>query len=91
MKQKRTAAATGAGSGPGRDVALGLAEKSYRVSGTAMSAEEAAAMHEASPGRVVLTRVDITDWDVLQPVGDASNFAPWLAPNIPRADPDGMF
>jgi len=34
--QKRSAAVTGAGSGLGRDIALGLAAKDYRVFGTAM-------------------------------------------------------
>ena len=30
-------------------------------------------------------------WDTLQPIGDPKNSAPWLAPNIPRANPHGMF
>jgi predicted SnoaL-like aldol condensation-catalyzing enzyme len=30
-------------------------------------------------------------WDTLQPVGDPKNSAPWLAPNVPRANPHGMF
>jgi len=30
-------------------------------------------------------------WDTLQFVGDPSNSAPMLAPNIPRANPNGMF
>jgi predicted SnoaL-like aldol condensation-catalyzing enzyme len=33
----------------------------------------------------------VEHWDVLQQVGDASNSAPWLAPNIRRANPNGMF
>ncbi|SFJ74369.1 Predicted SnoaL-like aldol condensation-catalyzing enzyme [Bosea sp. OK403] len=33
----------------------------------------------------------IEHWDTLQPVGDPKNSAPWLAPNIPRANPNGMF
>jgi len=36
-QRKRSAVITGAGSGLGRDIALGLASKSYRVYGTAMS------------------------------------------------------
>ena len=36
----RTAVVTGAGSGLGRDIALGLAAKGYRVFGTAMSSDE---------------------------------------------------
>ena len=30
-------------------------------------------------------------WDALQHVGDPKNSAPWVAPNIPRANPQGMF
>jgi len=30
-------------------------------------------------------------WDALQLVGDPTNSAPWVAPNIPRANPQGMF
>src|SRR5258706_4226366 len=30
-------------------------------------------------------------WDTLQPVGDPKNSAPWLARNVPRANPHGMF
>jgi predicted SnoaL-like aldol condensation-catalyzing enzyme len=33
----------------------------------------------------------IEHWDVLQLVGDPKNSAPWVAPNIPRANPNGMF
>lgn len=33
----------------------------------------------------------IEHWDTLQLVGDPKNAAPWLAPNIPRANPNGMF
>jgi predicted SnoaL-like aldol condensation-catalyzing enzyme len=33
----------------------------------------------------------VEHWDVLQQVGDPSNSAPWLAPNIQRANPNGMF
>jgi predicted SnoaL-like aldol condensation-catalyzing enzyme len=33
----------------------------------------------------------IEHWDVLQLVGDPKNSAPWLAPNVPRANPNGMF
>jgi NAD(P)-dependent dehydrogenase (short-subunit alcohol dehydrogenase family) len=58
---KRLAAVTGAGSGLGRDIALGLAAKNYRVFGTAMSPEELADLQQASQGAVTLTRWDITD------------------------------
>ena len=33
----------------------------------------------------------IEHWDVLQLVGNPKNSAPWVAPNIPRANPNGMF
>ena len=33
----------------------------------------------------------IEHWDTLQLVGDPGNSAPWIAPNIPRANPNGMF
>jgi NAD(P)-dependent dehydrogenase (short-subunit alcohol dehydrogenase family) len=59
--QKRSAAVTGAGSGLGRDIALGLAAKDYLVFGTAISAEEIADLGQASGGTVTLSRCDITD------------------------------
>ena len=33
----------------------------------------------------------IEHWDTLQLVGDPQNSAPWVAPNLPRANPNGMF
>lgn len=33
----------------------------------------------------------IEHWDVLQTVGVRHNSAPWFAPNVPRANPNGMF
>jgi len=33
----------------------------------------------------------IEHWDTLQLVGDPANSAHWVAPNIPRANPQGMF
>ena len=33
----------------------------------------------------------IEHWDTLQLVGDPKNSAPWLAPNVARANPNGMF
>jgi predicted SnoaL-like aldol condensation-catalyzing enzyme len=33
----------------------------------------------------------IEHWDTLQVVGDAQNSAPWFAPNVPRANSNGMF
>jgi NAD(P)-dependent dehydrogenase (short-subunit alcohol dehydrogenase family) len=55
-KAGRSAAITGAGSGLGRDIALGLAEKGYAVFGTAISDAEV----RASDGRVSLAVCDIT-------------------------------
>jgi NAD(P)-dependent dehydrogenase (short-subunit alcohol dehydrogenase family) len=52
----RAAAITGAGSGLGRDIALGLVEKGYVVFGTAMNDAEV----RASDGRVSLSLCDIT-------------------------------
>ena len=55
----RSAALTGAGSGLGKDIALSLAAKNYRVFGTAMMAEEVADLQQASGG--TLTTFDMTD------------------------------
>ncbi|HET9410028.1 MAG TPA: SDR family NAD(P)-dependent oxidoreductase [Candidatus Sulfotelmatobacter sp.] len=57
----RFAAITGAGSGLGRDIALGLAAKGYRVFGTAIAPEEISDLERASGGAVTLTSCDITD------------------------------
>ena len=59
--KQRSAAVTGAGGGLGRDIALGLAVKGYRVFGTAMASGEIADLQQASGGRVALTICDITD------------------------------
>jgi NAD(P)-dependent dehydrogenase (short-subunit alcohol dehydrogenase family) len=68
----RTAAVTGAGSGLGRDIALGLAATGYMVFGTAMSPAEVDELGHASEGT-------------------PQNSAPLVAPNIPRANSNGMF
>ncbi len=60
-QRKRSAVVTGAGSGLGRDIALGLAAKGYRVFGTAMSSDEIADLKKASGGAVNLSQCDITD------------------------------
>jgi NAD(P)-dependent dehydrogenase (short-subunit alcohol dehydrogenase family) len=60
-QRKRSAVITGAGSGLGRDIALGLAAKGYRVFGTAMSSEEIADLRKASDGAVNLSQCDIID------------------------------
>jgi NAD(P)-dependent dehydrogenase (short-subunit alcohol dehydrogenase family) len=56
----RSAAITGAGSGLGRDIALGLADKGYVVFGTAMTEAEVQDLERASGGRVSLALCDIT-------------------------------
>jgi NAD(P)-dependent dehydrogenase (short-subunit alcohol dehydrogenase family) len=56
----RSAAVTGAGSGLGRDIALGLAEKGYAVFGTALTEAEVQDLKDASGGRVSLAVCDIT-------------------------------
>lgn len=56
----RSAAVTGAGSGLGRDIAIGLAAKGYLVFGTAMSADEVKDLKDLSGGRVSLAVCDIT-------------------------------
>ncbi|HTD28946.1 MAG TPA: SDR family NAD(P)-dependent oxidoreductase [Xanthomonadaceae bacterium] len=56
----RSAVITGAGSGLGRDIALGLANKGYVVFGTALTATEVQDLKDASSGRVALTVCDIT-------------------------------
>jgi predicted SnoaL-like aldol condensation-catalyzing enzyme len=33
----------------------------------------------------------VEHWDTLQRVGDSKNSAPWVAPNIPSANSNGMF
>jgi predicted SnoaL-like aldol condensation-catalyzing enzyme len=33
----------------------------------------------------------VEHWDTLQRVGDTKNSAPWVAPDIPSANPNGLF
>jgi len=61
QQKKLSAAITGAGSGLGRDIALGLAAKNYRVFGTALSPQEIDDLKNASDGEVSLSQCDITD------------------------------
>lgn len=61
VTKQRSAAITGAGSGLGRDIALGLAAKGYRVFGTAMEGAEIADLEKASEGKVTLSVCDIAD------------------------------
>jgi NAD(P)-dependent dehydrogenase (short-subunit alcohol dehydrogenase family) len=60
-QRKRSAVVTGAGSGLGRDIALGLAAKGYRVFGTAISTDEIVDLKKVSSGAVDLNQCDITD------------------------------
>ena len=59
-KSGQSAAVTGAGSGLGRDIALGLAARGYIVFGTAFTAAEVQDLKGASGGRVSLAVCDIT-------------------------------
>jgi len=61
QESSRLAAITGAGSGLGRDIALGFAAKGYRVFGTAITPEEITDLQQASGGAVTLAICDITD------------------------------
>jgi NAD(P)-dependent dehydrogenase (short-subunit alcohol dehydrogenase family) len=58
---RRSAAITGAGSGLGRDIALGLAAKGYVVFGTAILPAEILDLRRSSGGSVNLAVCDITD------------------------------
>jgi NAD(P)-dependent dehydrogenase (short-subunit alcohol dehydrogenase family) len=60
-QEQRTAAITGAGSGLGRDISLGLAKRGYQVFGTALSQAEILDLEQASDGNVTLSICDITD------------------------------
>ncbi|MDQ1515112.1 MAG: hypothetical protein QOE80_942 [Actinomycetota bacterium] len=60
-EKRRAAAITGAGSGLGREIALGLAAKGYRVFGTAREPEAVPELAQASGGKVAVTVCDVTD------------------------------
>ena len=64
VKKQRapTVAITGAGSGLGRELALGFSAKGYRVIGTSQSANETAEFQNQSAGgeEITLTITDIT-------------------------------
>jgi NAD(P)-dependent dehydrogenase (short-subunit alcohol dehydrogenase family) len=62
----RSVAITGAGSGLGREIALRLAEKGYRVFGTALNTDEVDDLAAASSGRAALSIADITDQTAVQ-------------------------
>lgn len=77
--QARTAAATGAGSGLGREVALQLAAKGYRVFGTGLVEDELDDLSAASNGRVSLSLHDIPTTTPSRP-GYARLLARWTKP-----------
>lgn len=54
LRSGRSVVVTNAGTGLGRDVALGLAAKGYIIFGTAVSAAEVSDLRDASGGRVSL-------------------------------------
>jgi NAD(P)-dependent dehydrogenase (short-subunit alcohol dehydrogenase family) len=62
----RSVAITGAGSGLGREIALGFAAKGYSVFGTALSDEEVQELKTASDGCVDLTVADMTNEAAIQ-------------------------
>jgi NAD(P)-dependent dehydrogenase (short-subunit alcohol dehydrogenase family) len=68
-----SAAVTGAGSGLGRDIALGLAAKGYRVFGTARKIAEIEELKQVSCGTVTLSLCDITNEAAVK--GWAAEFA----------------
>lgn len=73
-QQNRSAVVTGAGSGLGRDIALGLAAKGYRVFGTAIGIDEITDLKKASGGAVNLAQCDITnEADVRAWAGDVTS------------------
>jgi predicted SnoaL-like aldol condensation-catalyzing enzyme len=52
--------------------------------------------NDAGVAAVDIYRMDadgraIEHWDVLQLVGSPNNSAPWVGPDIPRVNPNGMF
>jgi NAD(P)-dependent dehydrogenase (short-subunit alcohol dehydrogenase family) len=61
-----SAAITGAGSGLGRQIAIGFAEKGYRVFGTARQPEEIEEVHQATHGLARLAISDITDEEAVR-------------------------
>src|SRR5882757_8193920 len=77
--KQRSAAVTGAGGGLGRDIALGLAARGYRVFGTAMASGEIVDLQQASGRRVALSICDITDERSVQSWARSVSDAPGAA------------
>jgi NADP-dependent 3-hydroxy acid dehydrogenase YdfG len=80
----RTVAITGGGSGLGREIAIKLAGKGYRVFGTGLAEAEIGDLAAASDGRISLSLTDITDEDAY---ADGFNMSPmrWAHP-VTRSD-----
>jgi NAD(P)-dependent dehydrogenase (short-subunit alcohol dehydrogenase family) len=57
---------TGAGNGLGREIAIGFADKGYRVFGTARVAKDVEEVRQATHGIADLTVCDITDEDAVR-------------------------
>jgi NAD(P)-dependent dehydrogenase (short-subunit alcohol dehydrogenase family) len=62
----RSAAITGAGSGLGREIAIGFANKDYRVFGTARDPKEVEEVRQATHGVARLTICDITNEEAVR-------------------------
>ena len=60
-QRARTAVVTGAGSGLGRELVLGLVRRGYRTFGTAVSAAEVDEVAALTDGHATLTVCDVTD------------------------------
>jgi NAD(P)-dependent dehydrogenase (short-subunit alcohol dehydrogenase family) len=66
-------AITGAGSGLGKEIAIGFANKGYRVFGTARTAAEIDDVRQATHGVADLTVCDITDEDAVRGWANATS------------------
>jgi NAD(P)-dependent dehydrogenase (short-subunit alcohol dehydrogenase family) len=64
--QARSAAITGAGSGLGRAIAIGFADKGYRVFGTARKPQEIEEVRQVTHGLAELAVCDITDEEAVR-------------------------
>jgi short chain dehydrogenase len=63
VSRQRTVAIVEAGHGLGREVAIGLASRGYRIYGTAQTEDQAADLDEVWDGAITLTVTDICDRD----------------------------
>ena len=72
----RSVAITGAGSGLGREIALGFADKVYRVFGTARTPQEVQDVQQVTHGVADLTVCDITDEGTVRGWANETSDAP---------------